>query len=46
MKRRKNKGNGLGAHQEVSPMARGTVTKNKRDRLGRLDRKNKQKGWT
>jgi len=46
VKNRKYKGNGLGAHQEVSPMARGTYTKNKRDRLTRLARKNKQKGWT
>ena len=29
---------GIGAHQQISPMARGTVTKNKRERLQRRDR--------
>ena len=45
-RRKDNKGNGIGAHQEVSPMARGTRTKNKRDRQDRRDRKAKQRGWS
>lgn len=39
------KGVGIGPHQEVSPMARGTVTKNKKDCQERQDRKKKQQGW-
>lgn len=46
-RKRGNAGNGMGAHQEVSPMARGTVTKTKRQKLQRVDRwsrKAKHKG--
>lgn len=49
-KRRKKKrgieGCGLGAHQEVSPMARGTVTPTRKGKQRKLDRKMKQRGWT
>lgn len=38
-------GNGDGAHQEVSPMARGTTTKTKRERVAREDRREKSRGW-
>jgi hypothetical protein len=39
------KGLGMGAHHEVSPMARGTCKPNKRTRRERRDRQRKQKGW-
>jgi hypothetical protein len=38
-------GTGDGAHQEVSPMARATVTPNKREKQRRKDRQKKQQGW-
>ena len=38
-------GVGNGAHQEVSPMARGTTTKSKRQQKDRQDRRERQKGW-
>ena len=44
---RGNAGNGLGAHQDVSPMARGTKTKTRRTKRQRVDpwsRKAKHKG--
>lgn len=44
-RKRGTPGNGNGAHHEVSPMARGTVTPNKRERQRRKDRRQKQKGW-
>lgn len=39
-------GNGLGPHQEVSPLARGTVTKTKRQHKDRADRREKSHGWS
>ena len=44
-KKRGNKGNGIGAHQQVSAMARGTRDPNKRTRQDRKDRQRKQEGW-
>lgn len=44
-KRSGKPGNGNGAHQEVSPMARGTITKTKRQREERRDRAEKRRGW-
>ena len=38
-------GNGNGAHQEVSPMARGTLTKTRKGLRRAADRKRKQAGW-
>ena len=38
-------GTGDGAHQETSPMARSTVTPDKREKQRRKDRKKKQQGW-
>ena len=46
-RKRGNAGNGLGAHQEASPMARETVTKTRRQKAQRVDRfsrKAKHKG--
>lgn len=46
-KRRKrgHAGNGIGAHQQVSPMARGTRTLSREGKRRKADRKQKQKGW-
>jgi len=38
-------GNGGGAHQDTSPMARATVTPNKKEKQRRKDRRSKQNGW-
>lgn len=48
MKRRKRgkAGNGLGAHQQVSPMGHATRTKNKREMRAREDRRARQNGWS
>lgn len=43
--KRKNKGNGIGAHHQVSPMGHATRTKTKRGKQIQRDRKRKQKGW-
>lgn len=39
-------GNGVGAHQNTSPMARATATPNKREKQRRKDRQKKQQGWS
>jgi hypothetical protein len=40
-------GNGLGCHQEASPMARATRTKTKREHRARAERKARQNGdWS
>ena len=44
-KNKRPKGCGLGAHQEVSPMARPTRTKTKKGKLRARDRRRKQRGW-
>lgn len=38
-------GNGTGTHQDTSPMARATVTPNKREKQRRVDQQSKQQGW-
>jgi len=43
--KRDRRGLGIGAHQNVSPMARGTRTKSKKGKVRQQDRKRKQKGW-
>jgi hypothetical protein len=40
-----SKGNGLGAHHEVSPMGHATRTKTRREHKNREARKARQKGW-
>lgn len=46
MKKRKGfVGNGIGAHQQVSPMGHATRTKTKRERAEREARKARQHGW-
>ena len=44
-RKRKSKDCGLGPHQQVSPMARGTVTPSREGKQRKLDRKMKQRGW-
>lgn len=46
-KRRKrgHAGNGIGAHQNVSPMGHATRTKTKREMRERADKRDRQKGW-
>ena len=39
------KGNGNGAHQDVSPMGHGTATKTRKGRRRAADRQRKQRGW-
>lgn len=43
---RGNPGNGIGSHNEISPLARGTQTKNKLERRNQDDRRHKQRGWS
>jgi len=38
-------GNGNGTHQDTSPMARATITPDKKEKQRRKDRRSKQKGW-
>ena len=38
-------GNGTGTHQDTSPMARSTVTPDRKEKQRRKDRRNKQNGW-
>ena len=38
-------GNGMGAHQDTSPLARGTTTKTKRAKRRQEDRRQKSRGW-
>jgi hypothetical protein len=45
-RKRGDKGNGNGAHQEVSPMARGGLTKSRKGKRRAADRRRKQRGWT
>lgn len=45
-KKKGNPGNGLGAHQNVSPMGRATQTKTKEGRRRAADRRKKQTGWS
>lgn len=44
-KKKKGKGNGLGPWQEHGAMARKTITPNKKTRIERKERQQKQKGW-
>jgi hypothetical protein len=44
-RKRGNAGNGNGAHQDVSPMGHGTVTKTRKGKRRAADRKRKQRGW-
>jgi hypothetical protein len=43
--KRGNPGNGIGHMPSVMPLARGMVSKNKRDMKDREDRKNRHRGW-
>ena len=45
MKKRGREGNGIGSHQEASPMARGTVTKTREGKVRAAAKRQKQKGW-
>jgi len=38
-------GNGMGAHQDASPLARGTTTKTRQGRKEQSDRREKSRGW-
>ena len=38
-------GNGLGAHQNVSPMGHATRTKSREEKRRIRDRRQKQRGW-
>jgi hypothetical protein len=44
-RKRGAQGLGLGAHQDTSPMARATLTPDRREIQRRKDRKAKQQGW-
>lgn len=44
-RKRKFAGNGIGPHQEVSPLARGTSTPSRDGFKAKADRRAKQHGW-
>lgn len=44
-KRKKSPGNGIGAHQEISPMGHATRTPSREEIQRREDQRLKQQGW-
>lgn len=44
-KKKGNAGNGIGAHQEVSPMGHATRTPSKVEKRRKQERRERQKGW-
>jgi len=40
-----NRGNGNGAHHEVSPMGHATRTKSREGKRRQADKRRKQRGW-
>jgi hypothetical protein len=45
-RKRGNKGNGNGAHHDVSPMGHATTTKTRKGKRRAQDRREKQRGWS
>ena len=44
-RKRGNAGNGIGPHQEASPMGHATTTKTRKGKRRAEDRQQKQRGW-